>query len=171
MTDGEPDPKSIKIVSLTPDKWEIYRAIRLQGLKADPQAFGRSYDEELAFPKEKWLERANNPFNSMAFENEIPLGTMGAFISEESGKKIANVVGVFVSKDARGKGVGSKLLSAVLGRIKEDSSIKLVRLSVNKDQMPAVKLYEKFGFTITGEETQKMGDGKEHVEYLMQLSL
>lgn len=162
---------SVKIVSLTPDQWETYRAIRLQGLQEEPQAFARSYGEELAFPQERWIQRAGNPNSFIALENGIPLGTIGAFISGDSNDKVANVVGVFVTKEARGKGIGSKLLNAVINKIMEDAAIKLVKLSVNKDQISAIKLYEKFGFKITGEETQIMGDGKEHVEYLMELAL
>jgi len=171
MVDDEPKLNSINIVSLTPDQWEIYRDIRLNGLLEDPQAFGRSYEEEIAFPQEKWRQRASNSNNFMALENGIPLGTMGAYISDESGNKVANIVGVFVSKEERGKGIGSKLLDAVLDKIKQNQSIKKIKLSVNKDQTLAVKLYEKFGFKITGEETQKMGDKKEHIEYLMELAL
>ena len=76
-----------------------------------------------------------------------------------------------VTEKARGKGIGSKLLGVVLDKIKQDSSIKTVRLSVNKEQISAVRLYEKFGFQITGEESQKMGDGNDHTEYLMELVL
>ena len=171
MIDDDPNPNSIEIVSLTPERVEAYKAIRLRGLLEDPQAFGRSYEEEKVFPQEKWLERASNPYNFMAIEDGVPLGTMGAFLSDESGDRIANIVGVFVSKESRGKGVGSKLLSAVLDKIKEDPAIRTARLSVNKDQTPAVKLYEKYGFQITGEETHKMGDGKDHTEYHMELTL
>ncbi|MDP2860736.1 MAG: GNAT family N-acetyltransferase [bacterium] len=171
MPNDEPEPNSISIISLTPDKWETYRDIRLKGLLEDPQAFARSYKEEVAFPQEKWLQRASSPYGFMAFKNDIPLGTMGAFISGEPDNKVANIVGAFVSKDARRKGVGSKLLKAVLDKIKQESSVKTVKLSVNKSQTPAIELYEKFGFRIIGEKTQKMGDGKEHTEYLMELTL
>lgn len=172
MMDGDPKPNSIKIAGLTPEIWETYKAIRLKGLLEDPQAFGRSYEEEIKFPKEKWLERANNPYNFVALENGVPLGTMGAYLSEESGQKVANIVGVYVSSEARGKGVGTKLLNEVLKKVKEDQNIKTVKLSVNKDQAPAIKLYENFGFHRVGDEhVQMMGDGREHTEYNMELHL
>jgi ribosomal protein S18 acetylase RimI-like enzyme len=169
--DDKPIPDSTEIVGLTPDQWEIYRDIRLRGLLENPQAFARSYEEEKAFPQERWLERASNPYNFLAVEDGVPLGTIGAFIQEESDKRIAHIVGVFVIKKARGKGIGSKLLGAVLNKIRQDSSIQTVQLTVNKEQIPAVRLYEKFGFQITGEESQKMGDGNDHPVYLMELVL
>jgi ribosomal protein S18 acetylase RimI-like enzyme len=167
QTQDEPD--SIKIVGLTPDQWEMYRDIRLRGLLEDPQAFARSFEEEKAFPRERWLERASNPYGFLAVEDGISLGTMGAFVDGEPDHRIAHIVGVFVIKAARGRGIGSKLLGAILDKIGQDSSIQAVQLTVNKEQIPAVKLYEKFGFQITGEESQKMGDGNEHTEYLMEL--
>jgi ribosomal protein S18 acetylase RimI-like enzyme len=164
-------PDSVKIVGLTPDQWETYRDIRLRGLLEAPRAFARSYEEEMAFSRERWFERASNPYNFLAIEDGAPLGTMGAFVQEESGRRIAHIVGVFVTEKSRRQGIASKLLSAVLGKIKQDNSIKTVRLTVNKGQIPAVKLYEKFGFQIIGEETQKMGDGHEYTGYLMALAL
>ncbi len=92
---------------------------------------------------------------------------MSAFI-QESDPTIAHIVGVFVAREARGRGVGSSLLSAVLNQLKEDSSIKTVKLTVNQEQIPAIKLYEKFGFHITGEESGIMGDGNEHTGYWME---
>jgi ribosomal protein S18 acetylase RimI-like enzyme len=171
MQDDKPDPNSIEIVSSTPDQWETYREIRLRGLLEEPQAFPRTYEEAKAFPQEKWLQRASNPHNFIAIENGIPLGTMGALISDESGNKIATIIGVFVARDARGKGIGTRLLRAVLDKIKQDPTIRTVKLSVNKDQIPAVNLYKKFGFKITGEKIEKLGDGKDHLEYLMELVL
>jgi ribosomal protein S18 acetylase RimI-like enzyme len=164
-------PDSVQIVSLTPDQWETYRDIRLRGLLEAPQAFARSYEEERAFPPERWLERASNPYGFLAIDDGMPLGTMAAFVQEESGRRMAHIVGVFVAEKARRRGIGSKLLDAVLGKIRQDRSIETVRLTVNRDQIPAVKLYEKFGFHIIGEETQIMGDGNEHTDYLMELVL
>jgi ribosomal protein S18 acetylase RimI-like enzyme len=169
--DDRPVPDSIRIVALTPDQWEIYRDIRLRSLLEDPPAFARSYEEEKAFPRERWLERASNPYGFLAIEDGIPLGMIGAFIQEESDKRIAHIVGVFVIRKARGRGIGSKLLGAVLNKIRQDSSIQVVQLIVNKEQIPAVRLYQKFGFQITGEESQKMGDGNDHPVYLMELVL
>jgi putative acetyltransferase len=171
MHDDKPDPSSIEIVNSTPERWEIYREIRLKGLLEDPQAFPRTYEEAVEFPQEAWMQRASNPYTFIAIENGVPLGTMGALLSDESGHQIATIIGVFVARGARGKGIGTRLFRAVLDKIQQDSTIRTVRLSVNKEQAAAVNLYQKFGFQVTGEKTEKLGDGKEHVEYLMELVL
>ena len=171
QTYDEPIPDSVKIVRSTPAQWETSKDIRLRSLLEDPQAYARSYEEEKAFPQERWLQRASNPYGFLAIQDGIPLGMIAALVQGETDNKVAHIVGVFVLKKARGKGIGSGLLEAVLDKIKQDSSIQTVQLSVNKEQIPAVKLYEKFGFHITGEESQKMGDGNDHPVCLMELVL
>lgn len=163
--------ETIRIVKLNADQWEIYRDIRLKGLQEDPQAFGRSYDEEIKYDKEKWVQRTGGEYTRVAMENGEAIGTMSAYVAEQNGAKVAHIVGVFVAKKARGRGVGSKLLAEILKKLKENPDIKKVELSVNKDQVSAVGLYEKFGFKIIGEDSFKMGDGKEHEEYKMGLDL
>lgn len=161
----------ITIKDITLELWKVYKDIRLKGLQEDPQAFSRSYEEELAFPDEKWKERANNPFGTMAMRNGNPIGTMSAFISEEDGKRVANIVGAFVLPEARGKGLGSLLMQRVLEKIDQSSDIDCTRLSVNKDQLAAIRLYEKFGFCIISEKAEVMGDGRKCTEYIMERNL
>ena len=159
------------IIHPQPNQWKMYRKIRLAALKEDPQAFGRFFKEEKTYSKEKWLERVNNDYSLLALENNKPIGIISAYITEEKNNKVAHVVSVFVLKEARGRGVGEKLLNTVLEKIKKDPTIKKVVLSVNKEQIPAVKLYQKFGFEIIGQKPEQLGDGKKHIEYEMELSL
>lgn len=126
-------PEQVEMAHLAADQWEIYRDIRLKGLKEDPQAFGRSFAEEKDYPKEKWIDRVNNPYNMVALEKNEAIGTASAHVTEEEGIRTAHIVGVFVNKEARGRGVGSKLISAVLDKIKSGQTIGKVDLSVNKD--------------------------------------
>lgn len=169
--DSSEVPANVEVVDLTPELWEVYKEIRLRGLQEDPQAFGRSYEEELAFPDEKWKERADNKFNTLAMERGKPIGTMGAYISKEDGVQVAYIVGVYVVSEARGKKVGSLLMQRVLEKIELTPNVSVIRLSVNKDQLAAVGLYERFGFKITGEKRERMGDGKEHNELVMEKCL
>ena len=168
MSDDAPRADSIGIIRLTPERWEAYRDIRLQGLREDPQAFGGSFAEESAYPQEKWIQRAGNPYSFLALENGLPMGTASAFV-DEADEQTAYIVGVFVSREARGKGNASRLMSAVLEKLRQNSAIRKVMLAVNRDQTAAVKLYQKLGFRITGEEAQLLGDGKEHTAYWMEL--
>ncbi|MFA6981729.1 MAG: GNAT family N-acetyltransferase, partial [Patescibacteria group bacterium] len=109
-----PSNIGVEIIGLSPDKWEVYKEIRLRSLREDPQAFGSNLAREEAFTQERWMERVSNPFNVVAMDKGKPIGTMGAFVTENAGIKTAHVVGVFVANEARGKGVGTMLLGAVL---------------------------------------------------------
>jgi ribosomal protein S18 acetylase RimI-like enzyme len=161
----------VKIIEATPENWELYKDIRLEGLREDPQAFGSPLEKEGSFTREKWLKRVSNPFSYIAVSNDRSVGTIGAYMTEENEKKVAHIVGVFVSKEGRGKGVGSMLLEAVLRKLKEDKTIDVIDLTVNEDQTAAVGLYGKFGFKISDREVAVLGDGKEHEEYKMVLEL
>jgi hypothetical protein len=40
---------------------DLYKHLRLAGLKQDPKAFSATYETESEFPYEKWLSRIQNP--------------------------------------------------------------------------------------------------------------
>lgn len=48
------------IFKLDPKDWEKYKKIRLEALQENPEAFGSSYEKEIAFPDETWQERCGN---------------------------------------------------------------------------------------------------------------
>ncbi|MCJ7827591.1 GNAT family N-acetyltransferase [Patescibacteria group bacterium] len=149
-----------KIISLSLDQWETYREIRLRGLRDEPQAFSRSLAEEEKYPQEKWLERVANPYNRIALIGSRVVGTASAYISPEE-PKTAHIVGFFVVEEVRGQGVGSSLMLVILEQLKSNPLIQRIILDVNKDQVAAVGLYQKFGFMVVGEKIDKLGDGKE----------
>lgn len=54
--------------------------------------------------------------------------------------KIPRIYSISISKNSRGKGIGSELISFVIDKFPN------LRLEVRKDNTKAIKLYEKFGF-------------------------
>lgn len=59
------------------------------------------------------------------------------------------IVNVAVTKEARKLGIGSLLLNEFFGYIKENGA-RSVYLEVRESNTPAIKLYEKFDFKVTG---------------------
>jgi len=57
---------------------------------------------------------------------------------------------LFVHSDARGRGVGQALLTAVM-----EKEVGPLSLNVAKSNMPAVGFYEKFGFAVASETTRQ----------------
>ena len=139
----------IIIKKLLADRWEDYRDLRLEALKQDPNAFGSSYEEEVILSKDVWEKRIKDVL--FALSNNKPIG-MIVFIFDKKmkTKHIANIYGVYVKKEYRGLGIGSKLIKSAISKIMKNKTIIKIKLKVNPKQKAAVNLYMKFGFTVAG---------------------
>ena len=80
------------------------------------------------------------------------------------------IVSVFVDEEARGKGVASGLMTAILDKLAV-AGIGNAILAVNPVQEAAVRLYERMGFRATGVEVNRMDDGTDCEETTMECSL
>lgn len=56
-------------------------------------------------------------------------------------------IGVYVTPARRGRGLGTALMAEGLSRLKTDG-VKVVELGVDGNNLPALKLYRKFGFEV-----------------------
>ena len=61
----------------------------------------------------------------------------------------ADIMNIVVRKNFRNKGIGKKLLDFLLKEAKKEN-IKVAFLEVNKDNLPALKLYKNLGFKEIG---------------------
>ena len=59
-------------------------------------------------------------------------------------------LGVCVGSEFQGKGIGKVVVEALIKKA-EDCQLQSIKLSVDKSNMIAQRLYEKFGFTICSE--------------------
>ena len=155
----------------SPDRWPEYKAMRLQALKEEPQAFAVPYKEELDAPDQKWIDRlkpSNDPADIrlvVESQNQM-IGMVSSFRHKEK-VDTAVIVNVYISNKYRGKGLGKKMIQELVGRLREVENVKKIELSVNVKQSAAIHTYESLGFQITGTENVVMGDGKSYDEYLM----
>lgn len=157
----------IVIKPLPSDQWQKYRDIRLEALKTDPTAFGRTYDETAKYPEKRWrkqLEQKTSEDNvSMffAFDGEKIIGMIGLYWRNKPAiKHIAEIHGVFVSPYYRGRGIGKRLMEAVMAVIENNPQFVKIKLGVNTTNSDAIRLYESLGFKIVGklEKEIKLGD-------------
>lgn len=164
---------TVEIDTLPPQEWQAYKDLRLEALKTEPQAFGTTYQESLRHPDAYWKARLKDAADSnqswllFATINGVLAGMIGAFAEN----KIAEVISVYVAEAVRGQGVSKRLLSALLTELAASGSVETARLTVNKDQLPALALYRRFGFEIVREEECLMGDGKLYAQYVMERPL
>jgi ribosomal protein S18 acetylase RimI-like enzyme len=163
----------MNIIKLAPSRYEEYKMLRLRALKEDPQAFGANYEENLAFKSDEWIRRLKNAqeekTNWLLFaEDDGGLcGMVGAFIDSKD-TDAATIYSVYVPLEKRGQGIAVKLMTVMLGKLKNTGKFKKVKLAVNKDQVIAVNFYLKMGFKEVGREDFKMGNGVETKEILME---
>lgn len=60
-----------------------------------------------------------------------------------------NIMNIVVRKDKRGLGIGSALLEEIF-KISKNIQAKTITLEVDENNIPAIKLYQKYGFTQVG---------------------
>lgn len=72
----------------------------------------------------------------------------------------AYMVGVSISKESRGQGIGAKLLTESFEALSKEA-IEEIELTVDPDNVAAVKLYEnKLGFLVTDFKHDEYGEGE-----------
>lgn len=81
----------------------------------------------------------------VAEENGQILGYMGMMMVIDE----AEITNVSVSQTARRRGIGRLLVQTMLDKMKERGML-VVHLEVRKSNMPAITLYESFGFMTDG---------------------
>jgi predicted GNAT family acetyltransferase len=117
-----------KIIQLLPEQWRCYREIRLESLREEPQAFGSAYADMAQRPPAYWqgrlVDAARGEVSWLLFAQEGGrlVGMIGAFYDEI--QETANIVSVYVSIGARGKGAGETLMEAILSEIGKKKGIR-----------------------------------------------
>ncbi|MBG9449506.1 acetyltransferase [Cytobacillus firmus] len=163
----------MEIRLLRQDDGEMYKEIRLEGLKKNPEAFGSSYEEEASRPPEVYGERfmAENSFHYGAFENGKLIGVVS--LVRDTGLKMkhrSNIYAMYVTESARKNGVGKSLVSKAVEKARSWDGVEQIHLAVMSENTPAKKLYASFGFEVYGKERHALKiDGNYYDEDLMAL--
>ena len=126
------------------DHWELWRDLRYQVLRSDPDAFGSTLEREQAFTEEDWRQRVGGGRSFVAWLGDRPVG-MGGFFAETPGS--CWIVAMWVEPGARGRGIGRLVLESVLAAVPADADVHLWVADGN----PARELYAKAGFVDSGE--------------------
>lgn len=147
----------IMVRRVVPADWEALRDIRLAALSDAPDAFGSTYAEQVAFTKQDWLERISDSPRFLAFldhedeepnQAQEPSGLVGGYLSEPG---VVELISMWVHPRGRGRGVGEALIDAILAWARDDQRAATLHLWVTETNKPAIRLYERKGFTPTGE--------------------
>lgn len=135
-----------------------YRELRLGALRDHPEAFASSYDDELARQESETASRLARP-------DQVTIGAYadGRLVGVASLLRIgsvkewhkARIVGMCVSPDARGRGIGRAVLDQVIEAAREWGVTEL-RLAVTVGNQAARNLYTAAGFTTYGIEPRSL---------------
>lgn len=148
-----------------------YRALRLFALQESPLAFGQDYETSLNYSPEIWQERLRDDGHSITFiaEHEQSLIGMTGILRRPlpKTKHSATIVGVFVHPEWRGLRIAEALIGTCIEWAKS-KGVVIVKLSVNAENVPAIRCYERYGFAIYGTEPRgTFYDGKYYDGHLM----
>jgi ribosomal protein S18 acetylase RimI-like enzyme len=158
--------------TLKPEDSSAFQALRLRGLQECPEAFASSHEEEVGtLPAE--IERRLKPKPDSAVIGAFREGELVALIGvqREGMAKLAHkafIWGVYVAPEARGLGVGTKVVRHALSYAADTLRVRQVNLGVNTKNTAAVALYRKLGFVEYGlERGFLLVAGELHDEYQM----
>ncbi len=115
-------------------------------------------------------------YNKMiiAKENNKIVGVLQWHIKENPQSGVVEFEEIFVNKELRGKGIGSKLVDFAIKDVKEyfisnNLKSRKIFLFTNKNNIPARKLYEKYGFKFIAELNELFSDNEKEVFYCLSL--
>jgi ribosomal protein S18 acetylase RimI-like enzyme len=133
------------------DDWPALREIRLAALLDAPDAFASTYAREETLDEAAWRARIARGGSFLAYVPEIsvaePVGLAGGYEAEPG---TVGLISMWVRPQARGRGVGEALITAVLGWAQARQA-RSVHLWVTETNKAARGLYERCGFKPTGE--------------------
>jgi ribosomal protein S18 acetylase RimI-like enzyme len=160
---------TISIRKLHPDEAALYRAIRLQCLKTEPDHFGSTFEEESSMPRlrfESWIEQ-DDPDHVIfgAFNGELLIGIVGFARQERRrARHRGEVVQMYVEASYRGQRVGEKLLRGLLDHAFSLEGVEQAQLSVVAHNRAAIRLYERIGFQALGVQPNYFKVGERYLD-------
>jgi GNAT superfamily N-acetyltransferase len=135
----------------------ILREIRLQALSDAPDAFGSTYEREVARTTSDWQRWMSPGVTFILYEPAVARG-MVAGVRDESDPAIIHLMAMWVHPKIRGSGGADELVEAVVAWAQSEGA-KWVRLKVIQGNDRARHFYERMGFCPTGHEEVRERDG------------
>jgi len=104
----------------------------------------------------------------LAIDSAVPCGIAGSFLNEQDRTR-AQLISMWTAPAHRRRGVGRLLVNAILdwGRFRHAQTLLLMVTSINE---PAIRFYERLGFTRTGR-TEPYPNDPTVLEYEMSLAI
>ncbi|MGY5764377.1 GNAT family N-acetyltransferase [Brachybacterium sp. DNPG3] len=173
-TDGAGTPGmgvgAVRLHRVGPQDWESHRDLRLDMLRADPDAFWARADQLSAWDEADWRRDAAGPRRHIQVRRGgAVLGGIGVLPEGYTPEHplpadAVHLVSLWVRPAARGTGLSALLLQGATELAMELGRPRLL-LDVDARNIPARRLYERSGFRATGAEEAREGTGSRWIEY------
>ena len=138
---------------LNPSHANAYRQLMLEAYAQHPQAFVSTIAHREKLPLSWWQAQLDDELSALfgAFVDDQLAGIIGlAFEPWDDAPHKATLFGLYVPQRFRGKGLGEKLVQAVLSLAEEEPEIKVIELTVSASSHAALALYTRCGFSQSG---------------------
>ncbi len=135
---------------LGPEDVEIFRRIRLEALRAEPDSFASSAVDWEKLSDDEWRQRITAGAVFVAFRDGDPVGIMG-LLRERASKMAhrATVVMVYMRESLRGSGLAKMLLERLIEHARSQG-IRQLELSVSAENAKAIGFYSRQDFVKVG---------------------
>ena len=143
-----------EIRELRPTDWVSYKTVRLNSLKDSPDAFGATYEREVAISDSEWQSRlsakpgVNISYPLIAEIDGRPVGLASAVIWAQD-PDVAYIYQMWVLPDVREMGIARTFLERISAWA-GSRRCSLLKLSVTTLNDAAVRLYQRAGFKPAG---------------------
>jgi ribosomal protein S18 acetylase RimI-like enzyme len=153
----------LRVRQLTAEDLPALKAIRLRALQDAPEAYGSTYEGTVTRTDDEWRAwfESVTPFIAEGADG-ASIG-LAATYRDEQEPAVAHLTSMWVAPEARGTGIGDALVQQVV-RYATAQGAAAVRLDVVEGNAPAIKLYERNGFTLTGRQINRERDGAIELE-------
>jgi len=158
--------ETVTVQRLTPDDWQVWREVRLAALADSPRAYGSSLAREERFGEADWRARLDpaNGLSAVALLGERVVGAVGGYTP--AGADAVLLIAMWAHPQSRGRGIGDALVADVLAWARENGW-STVRLRVADGNLAARRLFERNGFSATGEREPLESDPTIGTEFLI----
>lgn len=146
---------------------QAYYDLRIEALRDSPDAFATRLEDAIQRPVSKTAE-------NLTLENAVTFGAFNAgklqgnvTLVRNTAPKLehrASVVAVYVTPSARGGGLARMLMHELLQYASNWKGLERLDLMVASENLPAIALYEQFGFEKYGTEINSMKTPEKYID-------
>jgi GNAT superfamily N-acetyltransferase len=143
----------IAIEPITPLNTFLFKAIRLRALQDAPHAFGSTFAKELQLTDSDWIDRVER-WNGergagfLATDGDTACGIAGSLLDQHDAAR-ALLISMWTAPTHRHRGIGRLLVNHVLNWARGRNAL-ILQLMVTSKNDPAIRFYQRLGFTPTG---------------------